>query len=95
MEEYIKEQQVINGWDNVSIPVLTCCIQKKSSVGYCKSCIENFRYRNGKYYKGFEYPTDDELLQMLDSGKKHLQHSQDVIGIKNLKKILKKWGYIL
>ena len=27
MEEYVKEQQVINGWDNVSIPVLTCCIQ--------------------------------------------------------------------
>ena len=92
MEEYVKEQQVINGWDNVSIPVLTCCIQNKSSVGYCKSCIENFRYRNGKYYKGFEYPTDDELLQMLDSGKKPLATFARCHRDKKLEKDIKKMG---
>ena len=47
---------------------------------------------NGEYYKGLEYPTDDELLQMLDSGKKPLATFARCHRDKKLEKDTKKMG---
>ena len=94
MEEYIKEQQYINGWYDVSNAVISCCIQNKSTKGFCLTCMDNFRYRNGYYYEGFEYPDDDELLERIAAGKNHLVHFPDINVINSLKKILKGCVYI-
>lgn len=69
MEAYVRSLQLVNFYD-IQIPVLRCCIKAGSSVGYCSSCLENFRSRNGPYYEGFVYPDDDELLERVASGEK-------------------------
>ena len=40
--------------------------------GFCSTCMENFRYKNGPYYEGFVHPNDDELLERMSSGLKPL-----------------------
>ena len=73
MANYILTLQKVWGWRPLPLkPVLKCCIKQKSSQGFCDICEENFAYRSGPYYPGFRYPTDDELLNRVASGKKPL-----------------------
>ena len=95
MENYIKEQQCINGWYNVSNPVLNCCIKNKSTKGFCLTCMENFRYRNGYYYDDFEDPDDDELLERLAAGKKPFGTFPRLRRDKQLEKDIKRLGLYL
>ena len=71
MEKYIQLLQKEAGWSKPLLrPVLKCCIDSGSTRGFCNVCVENFRYRSGPYYPGFEYPTDFDLLERMSSGLK-------------------------
>ena len=63
MGDYIKKIQQESRWNGALEPVLKCCIKAGSMKGFCSICMENFRYVSGPYYPGFEYPTDDDLLE--------------------------------
>ena len=72
MADYILSEQRACGWRSGTPlkPVLKCCIEANSSLGFCDVCEENFAYRDGPYYPGFRYRSDDELLERISSGLK-------------------------
>ena len=72
MSDYVWGNQQKSGWNGALEPVLKCCIKTGSMKGFCSTCMENFRYRNGSYYEGFVYPDDGDLLERMSSGLKPL-----------------------
>ena len=72
MADYILSEQRACGWRSGAPlkPVLKCCIEANSSLGFCDVCEENFAYREGPYYPDFRYRSDDELLERISSGMK-------------------------
>ena len=72
MSDYVRGNQQKSGWNGALEPVLKCCIKTGSMKGFCSTCMENFRYKNGSYYDGFVYPDDGDLLERMSSGLKPL-----------------------
>ena len=73
MGDYILSEQRACGWRTLPLkPVLKCCIEANSTLGFCNECKENLAYKNGIYYPGFHYRDDDELLERVKMGKKPL-----------------------
>ena len=94
MENYIRMLQRETGWHTVN-PVLRCCIESSSTKGFCDVFAENFRYRSGHYYEGFEYPSDEELLARMSSGLKPLATFAMRKRYLKLEKQIKKHGLFL
>lgn len=70
MGDYIQLMQTFSLWSGTLEPVLKCCIRKGSMKGFCPVCMENFRYRQGRFYPAFQHPKDKDLLERLSSGEK-------------------------
>jgi hypothetical protein len=106
MANYILDEQVACGWRFPLKPVLKCCINMKSRLGFCNVCKENFAHRNGSYYPGFRYRSDDELLNRVASGKKplasivrkeedrELEETIESLGLHLVRKFRNQWGML-
>ena len=108
MADYILSQQRVCGWRPLPLkPVLKCCIKQKSSQGFCEACKENFCYRNGPYYDGFRYRSDDELLERMKTGEKpfasiprktvdkKLEEKIQSFGLHIVRKFRNQWGMLV